>query len=125
MQLVNISIHIPSLVRIERGLVGYPRARTCKVATFLTEMNCISMYICLLHRNHLLCQQAAIPAIKLCQISMHIPSLIRIERGLVGKPLPRNWKSATFLTEIHCISMYMCLLPHNQLLCQHAAVPAM
>ena len=55
------------------------------------------MYICLLPENQRLCQQTAVVAKQLGHISIHTPSLIRIERGLVGEPGPRTSKSATFL----------------------------
>ena len=36
-----------------------------------------------------------------------------------------NIENFYFLTEIHCTSMYICLLPQNQLLCQQVAVITM
>ena len=55
-----------------------------------TEVHFISMYMCLLRQNQLLCQQAAILAMQLGHISIDVPSLIRIERGLEGEPRPRT-----------------------------------
>ena len=45
------------------------------------------MYICLLPQNQLFCQQIAITTIQLDYIAIHMPSLLRIERGLGWKPL--------------------------------------
>ena len=55
------------------------------------------MYICLLPQNQLLCQQVAIVAMQLVNIEIHIPSLIRIERGLGLEPGHRTSKMPTFL----------------------------
>ena len=33
-----------------------------------------------------------------------------------------NFQNFYFLIEIHCTSMYICLLPQNQLLCQQATI---
>ena len=108
MQLRHISIHIPNLIRIERGIVGEPKP-------------CLISYrnaLCLLPQNQLflhMYQPAAIPAMQLGHISIYIPSLIRIEIYLVGEPIPRTLNVASFLIEIYCISRYMCLLPQIQL----------
>ena len=50
---------------------------------FLIEIHCTSryMYICLLPQNQVLCQQVAIITMQLDHIAIHIPSLIRTERG--------------------------------------------
>ena len=61
------------------------------------EIHCISMYICLLPENQLFCQQAAVDAMQLGHISIHMPSLFRIKRVLVGEPEPQTLKIATFL----------------------------
>ena len=55
------------------------------------------MHICLMPQNWILCQQAAVVAMQLGQISIDVPSLIRIERGLVGEPEHRTSKIAIFL----------------------------
>ena len=93
----HISIDIPSLIRFERGLVAEPEHRTSKIAIFLMEIHCISIYTCLLPENQLLYQQAAVDAMQLGHISVSIPSLFRTERGLAGEPEPRTSKIATFL----------------------------
>ena len=36
-----------------------------------------------------------------------------------------NVETFYFLIEIHCTSMYVCLLPQNQLLCQEVAIITM
>ena len=70
------------------------------------------MYICLLLENQLLCQQAAVIAKQLGHISIHIPSLIRIEGGLVGES---NFERRFF----PCMSINICLVPQKS-----ALVPA-
>ena len=66
--------------------VGDPAPRTC-----------ISMLIRSFPENQLLCQQAAEVAKQLGHIGIHIPSLFRIARGIVGEPEHRTSKIATFL----------------------------
>ena len=74
-----ISIHIPSLIRIERDLVGEPGPRK-----LLLSLN-NDLYLSAAPKQ-LLCQQAAIIAMQPDHITIHRPSLIRIERGLGWKP---------------------------------------
>ena len=57
------------------------------------------MYISLLRQNQVLRQQAAVVAmhaVQLHYITIHIPSLVRIERGLGWEPGPRTSKIDTF-----------------------------
>ena len=75
-QPAQISIHISSVIRIERGLEGEPEHRN----------PCISIYICLLPDNLPLYQQAVVVAEQLGHLSIHTSSLIKIEMGLVGEP---------------------------------------
>ena len=74
-------------------------ARTSNFENFYIHMEiiCTSMYICLLPQNQLLCQQVARITMQLYHIAIHIPRLIRIERGLGWKPGPRTSKISTFL----------------------------
>ena len=66
---------------------------------FLIEIHFTSMHICLLPQNQLMCQQVAIITMQLDHIAIqiHIPSLIRIERGLGCEPGPQTSKISTFL----------------------------
>ena len=64
---------------------------------FLIEIHCTPMYICQLPNNQPLYQQVAIISMQLYHIAIHIPSLIRIERGLVWEPGPRTSNISTFL----------------------------
>ena len=64
---------------------------------FLIKIHCTSMYICLLPQNQFLCQQVAIITMQLVHIAIHIPNLIRIEKGLGWEPGPRTSKMSTFL----------------------------
>ena len=64
---------------------------------FLMEIHRASMYICLVPQNQLLCQKVVITTKQLDRIAIHIPSLIRIERGLVEEPGLRTSKISTFL----------------------------
>ena len=59
---------------------------------FLIEIPYTLMYISLLPKNQLLCQQVAIIAMQLDHIAIHIPSLIGIERGIGWEPGPRTSK---------------------------------
>ena len=47
------------------------------------------MYICLLPQFQLLCQLAAIITMQICHMAIHIPNLIRIERGIDWNPGPQ------------------------------------
>ena len=53
--------------------------------------------MCLLPQNQLLCQHAAIPAMQLVYISMHIPSLIMIERGLTGETCYISYRNPLYI----------------------------
>ena len=64
---------------------------------FLIEIHCTSMNIGILPKSPLLCQQVAIITIQLDNISIQIPSVLRIERGLGWEPGPRTSKVSTFL----------------------------
>ena len=98
--------------------------RTSTIEHFI-EIHGTSMYICLLPQNHLFSQQVAIITMQLDHIAVHTTSLIRIEKGLEWEPGPRT-SNNTFIIETHCkclffieiccTSMYICLLPPNQLL---------
>ena len=91
---------------------------------FLIEIHLKSMYIGLLSQNKLLCQQVAITIMQLDHITMHIPSLIRIEKDLGLETGPRTSKIATFLQKL-CKSMYICHVPQNQQLCKLVAIITM
>ena len=97
--------------------------RTSTIEHFI-EIHCTSMYICLLPQNHLFSQQVAIITMQLDHIAVHTPSLIKIEKGLEWEPGPRT-SNNTFIIETHCTSMYICLLPQNQPLCQQVAIITM
>ena len=64
---------------------------------FLMETHCTSIYICLLPQNPLFCQQVAKITMQIVHIAIHIPSVIRNERGLVLEPGPRKSNISTFL----------------------------
>ena len=64
---------------------------------FLIEIYYTLMYISLLPKNLLLCQQVAIIAMQLHHIAIHIPSLIRIKRGIEWELGLRTSKISTFL----------------------------
>ena len=92
MQLVHILIHIPSLNRNDRGLVGERGSQTSKIATFLKQSivyRCTCIFLCC-PQNQLLCQQAAVVAMHLHHITIHKPSLVRTESGLGWAPGPRT-----------------------------------
>ena len=79
---------------------------------FVKDIQYLPMYMCLLPPNQLLCQQAALSARQLCNISIHISSLIRIERGLLEETRTRTLKIATFLTKIQIyIDVYVSAAP--------------
>ena len=55
------------------------------------------MYVCLLPQNQHLCKQVAIITMHPDHIGIHIPPLIRIERGLEWESGRRTSKMFTFL----------------------------
>ena len=112
MQIGHISIHILSLNRIEMNLVGEPGPWTSKRASFLIYWY---IFVCC-PKNQLLCHQVTKITMQVVQIAIHTPSLIRIERFRMAA-MTSNFENFYFLIEIHCTSMYICLLPQNQLLC--------
>ena len=63
---------------------------------FRIVTNYTSMYICLLPQNQLLCQQVAIIIIQLDRITIHIPTLFRIELGLGSEQGPVHRKFLHF-----------------------------
>ena len=79
-------------------------ARTSNIEnfSFLIDIHCTSMYISLLSQNQVLCQQVGIITVQRGHIAIHIPSLIRIEKGLELESGPRTSKKMfSFLIEIH------------------------
>ena len=86
-QSCHVSIHIRSFIKVERGLVGESERNKMLLCQRNPVYNDVHVPAAL---KRALVPASCYTAMQLCHVSIHIPSQIRIERGLAEEPRPRT-----------------------------------